>query len=376
PETTTENKPSEDENGNKSEESSKGPEPDTKGSGSKSSGGGGKKGSKKDEGGSTNPSASDVLSWAIYGLVGYEMYSLMQPEKNQVTWQEFQRVYLDRGLVERLVVVNRNRVRAILRKGPADGKGEQSLIFSIGSVESFEKQLLDAQDQLGIPPSQRIPVEYRDEVSVFSTLLHFAPTLLLIGAFVWMSRKAPGAGGGAGGTGGIFGIGKSRARMYNKETDVKIAFKDVAGCDEAKEEIMEFVKFLKEPEVYERLGAKIPKGAILSGPPGTGKTLLAKATAGEAGVPFLSVSGSEFVEMFVGVGSARIRDLFQTAKKNAPCIIFIDEIDAIGKARGRAGAMGGNDERESTLNQLLVEMDGFGSSEHIVMLAGTNRPDV
>ncbi|KAJ2891600.1 AAA ATPase afg3, partial [Coemansia aciculifera] len=330
----------------------------------------------KDEGGSTNPSASDVLSWAIYGLVGYEMYSLMQPEKNQVTWQEFQRVYLDRGLVERLVVVNRNRVRAILRKGPADGKGEQSLIFSIGSVESFEKQLLDAQDQLGIPPSQRIPVEYRDEVSVFSTLLHFAPTLLLIGAFVWMSRKAPGAGGGAGGTGGIFGIGKSRARMYNKETDVKIAFKDVAGCDEAKEEIMEFVKFLKEPEVYERLGAKIPKGAILSGPPGTGKTLLAKATAGEAGVPFLSVSGSEFVEMFVGVGSARIRDLFQTAKKNAPCIIFIDEIDAIGKARGRAGAMGGNDERESTLNQLLVEMDGFGSSEHIVMLAGTNRPDV
>ncbi|KAJ2579698.1 AAA ATPase afg3 [Coemansia sp. RSA 1694] len=139
---------------------------------------------------------------------------------------------------------------------------------------------------------------------------------------------------------------------------------------------MEFVKFLKEPEVYERLGAKIPKGAILSGPPGTGKTLLAKATAGEAGVPFLSVSGSEFVEMFVGVGSARIRDLFQTAKKNAPCIIFIDEIDAIGKARGRAGAMGGNDERESTLNQLLVEMDGFGSSEHIVMLAGTNRPDV
>ncbi|KAJ1999039.1 AAA ATPase afg3, partial [Coemansia thaxteri] len=368
----------------KEEESNgKSAEPNKDDDGSKSSGsssgGGEKKGGKKDDK-DENPFSSiggkDVLSWTIYTMVGYELFTLMQPEKNQVTWQEFQRVYLDRGLVERLVVVNRNRVRAIIRKGPADGSGEKSLVFSIGSMESFEKQLVEAQDHLGIPPGQRIPVEYRDEVSVFSTLLHFAPTLLLIGAFVWLSRKAPGAGGAGGSSGGIFGIGKSRARMYNKETDVKIAFKDVAGCDEAKEEIMEFVKFLKEPEVYERLGAKIPKGAILSGPPGTGKTLLAKATAGEAGVPFLSVSGSEFVEMFVGVGSARIRDLFQTAKKNAPCIIFIDDIDAIGKARGRGGAMGGNDEREATLNQLRVEMDGFGSSEHVVMLAGTNRPDV
>ncbi|KAJ2786279.1 AAA ATPase afg3 [Coemansia interrupta] len=323
------------------------------------------------------PNSDNWLTWAIGGLLTYQMFSMSQGEENrQITWQEFRRVYLDRGLVERLVVVNRNRVRAVLRGSPGAASTGQSVIFSIGSVDSFEKQLDDAQDELRIPPSQRIPVEYRDEVSLGSTLIHFAPTLLLIGAFIWMSRKAPGAGGGGGAGGGIFGIGKSRARMYNKETDVKIAFKDVAGCDEAKEEIMEFVKFLKEPEVYERLGAKIPKGAILSGPPGTGKTLLAKATAGEAGVPFLSVSGSEFVEMFVGVGSARIRDLFQTAKKNAPCIIFIDEIDAIGKARGRGGAMGGNDEREATLNQLLVEMDGFGSSEHVVILAGTNRPDV
>ncbi|KAJ1723890.1 AAA ATPase afg3 [Coemansia erecta] len=323
------------------------------------------------------PNSDNWLTWAIGGLLTYQMFSMSQGEESrQITWQEFRRVYLDRGLVERLVVVNRNRVRAVLRGSPGAASTGQSVIFSIGSVDSFEKQLDDAQDELRIPPSQRIPVEYRDEVSLGSTLIHFAPTLLLIGAFIWMSRKAPGAGGGGGAGGGIFGIGKSRARMYNKETDVKIAFKDVAGCDEAKEEIMEFVKFLKEPEVYERLGAKIPKGAILSGPPGTGKTLLAKATAGEAGVPFLSVSGSEFVEMFVGVGSARIRDLFQTAKKNAPCIIFIDEIDAIGKARGRGGAMGGNDEREATLNQLLVEMDGFGSSEHVVILAGTNRPDV
>ncbi|KAJ2707213.1 AAA ATPase afg3 [Coemansia sp. IMI 203386] len=342
----------------------------------KSSGSGGKRGGKKDEL-PQMPSTDNWMTLAIAGLLAYQLFSHTQsPENRQITWQEFRRVYLDRGLVERLVVVNRNRVRAIIRGSVEGTASGQSVMFSIGSVESFEKQLTDAQDELRIPPSQRIPVEYRDEVSIGSTLIHFAPTLLLIGAFIWMSRKAPGAGGGAGGSGGIFGIGKSRARMYNKETDVKIAFKDVAGCDEAKEEIMEFVKFLKEPEMYERLGAKIPKGAILSGPPGTGKTLLAKATAGEAGVPFLSVSGSEFVEMFVGVGSARIRDLFQTAKKNAPCIIFIDEIDAIGKARGRGGAMGGNDEREATLNQLLVEMDGFGSSEHVVILAGTNRSDV
>ncbi|KAG1062443.1 hypothetical protein G6F42_027424 [Rhizopus arrhizus] len=166
-------------------------------------------------------------------------------------------------------------------------------------------------------------------------------------------------------------------KLFDKESDVRVKFKDVAGADEAKEEIMEFVKFLKNPKQFEKLGATIPKGAILSGPPGTGKTLLAKATAGEAGVPFLSVSGSEFVEMFVGVGSSRVRDMFATAKKNAPCIIFIDEIDAIGKARGKGGQMGGgNDERESTLNQLLVEMDGFNSSDHVVVLAGTNRPDV
>jgi AFG3 family protein len=171
-------------------------------------------------------------------------------------------------------------------------------------------------------------------------------------------------------------VGKSKAKMFNKEDEISMRFRDVAGMDEAKEEIMEFVKFLKEPAKYEKLGAKIPRGAILSGPPGTGKTLLAKATAGEAQVPFLSVSGSEFVEMFVGVGPSRVRDLFANAKKHAPCIIFVDEIDAIGKSRGKGGGFGGNDERESTLNQLLVEMDGFGTKEHVVVLAGTNRPDV
>ncbi|KAF8337576.1 peptidase family M41-domain-containing protein [Cantharellus anzutake] len=311
----------------------------------------------------------------------YISYQLASPEgkSKEITWQEFRTAFLDRGLVEKLVVVNRNRVRVYLNSNASavypGTSGNQIFGFSIGSVEAFERKLDEAQDQLGIPSSERIPVAYQEEMSVVNTLLHFAPTLLLAGLLIYMSRRASGASGG-GGPGGIFGIGRSRAKLFNKETDVKVKFKDVAGMDEAKVEIMEFVSFLKEPTKYEKLGAKIPRGAILSGPPGTGKTLLAKATAGEAGVPFLSVSGSEFVEMFVGVGPSRVRDLFASAKKHAPCIIFVDEIDAIGKARGRGAGLGGNDERESTLNQLLVEMDGFGTNEHIVVLAGTNRPDV
>lgn len=296
----------------------------------------------------------------------------------EITWQEFRTAFLEKGLVERLIVVNRNKVRVKLNSNvsgimfpPGAVPGEY--YFSIGSVEAFERRLDEAQQELGISTDHRIPVAYRDEISAFSTLLHFAPTLLLVGMIFWMSRRA---GGSSGSSGGIFGMGRSRAKLFNKEADVKVKFSDVAGMDEAKEEVMEFVQFLKEPKRYEKLGAKIPRGAILSGPPGTGKTLLAKATAGEANVPFLSVSGSEFVEMFVGVGPSRVRDLFASAKKNAPCIIFIDEIDAIGKKRGKGGNLGGNDERESTLNQLLVEMDGFGTREHVVVLAGTNRPDV
>lgn len=253
-------------------------------------------------------------------------------------------------------------------------RGPAPYVFTIGSLENFERMLREAQDELEIPPAERIPVSYHEETSGFQMMLHFAPTLFFAGFLLWMMRQR--GGGVGGGSGGVFGVGKSKAKMFNQDLDVAVRFRDVAGADEAKEEIMEFVKFLKEPARYEKLGAKIPRGAILSGPPGTGKTLLAKATAGEAKVPFLSVSGSEFVEMFVGVGPSRVRDLFATAKKNAPCIIFIDEIDAIGKARGKGGQFGGNDERESTLNQLLVEMDGFGTKEHIVVLAGTNRPDV
>lgn len=293
--------------------------------------------------------------------------------------------------MSQLEVVNRTRVRVYLHNpvpssgisstsstggqamsGPAHGPAPYT--FTIGSVDAFETLLRETQDELGIPAAERIPVSYHEETSAVQMLMHFAPTVLFAGLLFWMSRRA-GSGMGGGG-GGIFGVGKSKAKMFNEETDIAVRFRDVAGMDEAKEEIMEFVKFLKEPQKYEKLGAKIPRGAILSGPPGTGKTLLAKATAGEAKVPFLSVSGSEFVEMFVGVGASRVRDLFATARKNAPCIIFIDEIDAVGKARGKGGQFGGNDERETTLNQILVEMDGFSTKEHIVVLAGTNRPDV
>ncbi|GLB36031.1 putative peptidase family M41 [Lyophyllum shimeji] len=325
-----------------------------------------------------NGFSNTQLAWMAASAAAYLAYSNASGSgSREITWQEFRTAFLDKGLVEKLTVVNGHKVRVKLHTNaagavyPAASLGSGEVYFSIGSVDAFERKLDEAQAELGIPSHERIPVAYQDEISAFSAALNFAPTILLVGFLYWMSRRS---GGGAGG--GIFSIGKSRAKLFNKDTEVKTKFKDVAGMDEAKEEIMEFVKFLKDPAKYERLGAKIPRGAILSGPPGTGKTLIAKATAGEASVPFLSVSGSEFVEMFVGVGSSRVRDLFASAKKHAPCIIFIDEIDAIGKSRSKGGNFGGNDERESTLNQLLVEMDGFGTNEHIVVLAGTNRPDV
>ena len=319
-------------------------------------------------------------------ITTYVLYRFTSPEapSREITWQEFRSNFLEKGLVERLVVVNRSKVNVYLHANTTGNVyssqgssllGSPQYWFSLGSVEAFERHLEDAQRELEIPPTERIPVAYHESISMASTVLHFAPTLILAGLLFYLTRRATGGGGG-GGPGGMFGIGKSRAKLFNQETDVRVKFDSVAGMDEAKQEIMEFVSFLKNPERYERLGAKIPRGAILSGPPGTGKTLVAKATAGEAGVPFLSVSGSEFVEMFVGVGPSRVRDMFATAKKLAPCIIFVDEIDAIGKARGKGGNFGGNDERESTLNELLVQMDGFSTNEHVVVLAGTNRPDV
>ncbi|KAI9852657.1 MAG: hypothetical protein M1838_006114 [Thelocarpon superellum] len=344
---------------------------------------GANKGDKKQQ-----PNISDVFkvdtgSLIMTALVLYIIYTLGPAGENarEITWQEFRTTFFDKGLVEKLTVVNGNRVRVDLHRQATAQMYPESpasqpnfhYYFTIGSVEAFERRLDEAQRELGIPSSERIPVAYTEQVGWLVTLFNFGPTLLLVGTILYMSRRAS---GGAGGQSGIFGIGKSRAKMYNHETDIKVKFKDVAGMDEAKQEIMEFVSFLKEPGMYQRLGAKIPRGAILSGPPGTGKTLLAKATAGESSVPFFSVTGSEFVEMFVGVGPSRVRDLFAKARKNSPCIIFIDEIDAIGKSRAKQSFGGGNDERESTLNQILTEMDGFNTTEQVVVLAGTNRPDV
>ncbi|KAL3427078.1 matrix aaa protease map-1 [Phlyctema vagabunda] len=325
----------------------------------------------------------DLSSVLIATFVSYLLYRMVVPGDSgrEISYQEFRNMFLDKGLVERLTVVNGERVRVGLHREAAQSMYPDTpasnpnfhYYFSIGSVESFERRLDEAQDKLNIPNSERIPINFASEGSGWALLLSFGPTLLIIGGIFYMSKRAS---GGAGGASGVFGMGKSRAKKFNHETDVKVKFKDVAGMDEAKLEIMEFVSFLKAPEKFQRLGAKIPRGAILSGPPGTGKTLLAKATAGESQVPFFSVSGSEFVEMFVGVGASRVRDLFAMARKSTPCIIFIDEIDAIGKARNKGNFGGGNDEREATLNQILTEMDGFNTTEQVVVLAGTNRPDV
>lgn len=327
----------------------------------------------------------DVNTILLSVFTSYLLYRLVMPgdQTREITWQEFRNTFFDKGLVEKLVVINNSRVRVHLHReavaamypeSPAAQNPNFYYTFTIGSVEAFERKADAAQAELGIPSSERIPVQYSREVPWIETVFSFGPTLLFIGAIFWLSRRA--ASGGGGQAGGLFGMGKSRAKKFNHETDIKVKFSDVAGMDEAKVEIMEFVSFLKEPGRFQKLGAKIPRGAILSGPPGTGKTLLAKATAGESGVPFFSVSGSEFVEMFVGVGPSRVRDLFANARKNTPCIIFIDEIDAIGKARSKSNFGGGNDERESTLNQILTEMDGFNTTEQVVVLAGTNRADV
>ncbi|XP_019199216.1 PREDICTED: ATP-dependent zinc metalloprotease FTSH 10, mitochondrial-like [Ipomoea nil] len=322
--------------------------------------------------------------------------------EQEISFQEFKTKLLEAGLVDHIVVSNKTTAKVYVRGSPrinaGDGafeeveevavsstpaqenKSKYEFYFSIGSVESFEEKLEEAQKALGVDPHDFVPIMYTSETSWYQELMRFGPTLLILGVVLLMSRRMQ-DGMGVGGTGGkggrgIFNIGKAPITKVDKNAKNKIYFKDVAGCDEAKQEIMEFVHFLKNPKKYEELGAKIPKGALLVGPPGTGKTLLAKATAGESAVPFLSISGSDFMEMFVGVGSARVRNLFQEARQCAPSIIFIDEIDAIGRARGRGGFSGGNDERESTLNQLLVEMDGFGTTSGVVVLAGTNRPDI
>ncbi|KAK6779276.1 hypothetical protein RDI58_021460 [Solanum bulbocastanum] len=335
-------------------------------------------------------------------FIGFILSSiLMSPrEQQEISFQEFKNKLLEAGLVDRIIVANKSVAKVYVRssapgpdqigddavQGPVAGRNNRrntsqyKYYFNIGSVESFEEKLEEAQEALRIDPHNYVPVTYVDELNWFQEVMRFGPTVLLLAFLYFMGRRVQGGMGvgGPGGKGGrgIFNIGKAHFTKMDKNAKNKVFFKDVAGCDEAKQEIMEFVHFLKNPKKYELLGAKIPKGALLVGPPGTGKTLLAKATAGESGVPFLSISGSDFMEMFVGVGPARVRSLFQEARQCAPSIIFIDEIDAIGRARGRGGFSGGHDERESTLNQLLVEMDGFATTSGVVILAGTNRPDI
>jgi cell division protease FtsH len=243
--------------------------------------------------------------------------------------------------------------------------------FEFGDVQLFQKQLEDTIDEEDLDTALNFKTETNAWGEILSSLI---PFILIIGVWIFIVRRM--SGGGAGGGGQIFNIGKSKAKLFDEKLETKTTFKDVAGLEGAKEEIQEIVDFLKHPEKYTALGGKIPKGALLVGPPGTGKTLLAKAVAGEAKVPFFSLSGSDFVEMFVGVGASRVRDLFKQAKEKAPSIIFIDEIDAIGRARGKSNFSGSNDERENTLNQLLTEMDGFGSNSNVIVLAATNRADV
>ena len=264
--------------------------------------------------------------------------------------------------------MNHTKVVQIILKG--DNSGSDYKFFTIGDYHAFLKQLEEAQRELGIPAVDFLPVEVRADKTktIAATLAEYLPLLAIIGILHFGLKRFSSS------SKDMFSFGKNTARKVTKQTQIKTSFAQVAGMEEAKQEVMEFVDFLKNPKKYSQLGAKIPKGAILIGPPGTGKTLLAKATAGEAGVPFFSISGSDFIEMFVGVGPARVRDLFEDARKSAPCIIFIDEIDAVGRARSKSG--NSNDERENTLNQLLVEMDGFTTESGVVVLAGTNRPDV
>jgi cell division protease FtsH len=328
----------------------------------------------------------------VYAFIGVALLAMnffnFGAQPKELSFQEFQLDYLKPGDVDKLVVVNKKSVEVYIKKERLNepkfdkvAKGRfgapnagPHFRFSIGSEESFKADMDKAQ--ANTPLEDQVKVIYEDRQGWFEPFIQLLlPLVLLIGLWVLLMRKMGGPAGGSGGPGGIFNIGKSKATLFDKGTRVNITFSDVAGLDEAKVEVMEIVDFLKNPKKYTALGGKIPKGALLVGPPGTGKTLLAKAMAGEAQVPFFSMSGSDFVELFVGVGASRVRDLFKQAREKAPCIIFIDEIDAIGRARGK-NVMMSNDERENTLNQLLVEMDGFGTDSGIIILAATNRPDV
>ena len=326
-----------------------------------------------------------VYALVIFVIIGINLFDFGNHPR-EATWAQFS-TWVKTGDIDRVVVVNKEVVNVFIKKTSlskpdfknvakkAFGNGLNDgphYAFTIGDVGSFKKDLDDVQKDL--PETQRINIIYNNnDRSYWDLLLSWLfPFILLIIIYMFIIRRMGSGGGGS----QIFNIGKSKATLFDKDLHVKVTFNDVAGLEEAKIEVMEIVDFLKNPKKYTTLGGKIPRGALLVGPPGTGKTLLAKAVAGEAQVPFFSLSGSDFVEMFVGVGASRVRDLFRQAKEKAPSIIFIDEIDAIGRARGKQPSFSANDERESTLNQLLTEMDGFGSNSGVIILAATNRADI
>src|SRR5690554_5647983 len=341
-----------------------------------------------------NPKKPKFSPYWIYGII-IVIFLTMQvfsgssfQETGTTTPSQFMNFLLD-GDVEKVEIVNRREAKVYLtpqaEQKEIHKQSKPSTIlpsttkapnykFEFGDLQNFEDDIAKAISEQHLDPKPKI--EYKTEQNLWGDfLIGLLPFILLIGVWIFIMRRMS-SGGGGGGGGQIFNIGKSRAKLFDENTDVKTSFKDVAGLEGAKEEVQEIVDFLKNPEKYTNLGGKIPKGALLVGPPGTGKTLLAKAVAGEAKVPFFSLSGSDFVEMFVGVGASRVRDLFKNAKDKAPSIIFIDEIDAIGRARGKNNFTGGNDERENTLNQLLTEMDGFGTNTNVIVLAATNRADI
>ena len=339
-----------------------------------------------------NPNSNKfkISPWLIYTailliflFISYITGGSSLNEPGQLTSSKFND-YLEKGQIEKVIVYNKTEAEVFLNaaalKEAVHKKVSKDVFdrpnkgphytFDIGNDQIFQNKLEKAVAEGKLKDFNFLPKNNWSDI-----LISLLPIIIIIAVWIFIMRKM--SGGGAGGGGGqIFNIGKSKAKLFDEKTDIKTTFKDVAGLEGAKEEIQEIVEFLKNPEKYTNLGGKIPKGALLVGPPGTGKTLLAKAVAGEAQVPFFSLSGSDFVEMFVGVGASRVRDLFKQAKEKSPAIIFIDEIDAVGRARGKSNMSGGNDERENTLNQLLTEMDGFGTNSNVIVLAATNRADV
>ena len=336
-----------------------------------------------------NPSKFKFNMYWVYGAIFLVFVAISLLDNTalttkKITTNKFYKV-LESNDIEKILIINKNVAEIYIKKEALNGEdykkqvnspffNKQSPLFeyNFGDLQNFENKLADYKAKNNLD----FDTDSDNRGSLLDSIGYFLPFIILIAIWIFFMRRMSGAGGGGGAGGQIFNIGKSKAKLFDNDTKVKTSFVDVAGLEGAKEEVQEIVDFLKSPEKYTSLGGKIPKGALLVGPPGTGKTLLAKALAGEAGVPFFSLSGSDFVEMFVGVGASRVRDLFKQAQQKSPSIIFIDEIDAIGRARGKNSMTGGNDERENTLNQLLTEMDGFGTDTNVIVLAATNRADV